>query len=41
MHTPVEIIAMKDIIRAGHLLAEFIVHLGADFMDTLTWDENK
>ncbi|OGO62673.1 MAG: hypothetical protein A2Z45_00520 [Chloroflexi bacterium RBG_19FT_COMBO_55_16] len=39
MHTPVEVVALKDITRAGHLLAEFIAQLGVDFMDKLTWDE--
>jgi tetrahedral aminopeptidase len=38
MHTPVEIIAMKDIRRAGRLLAELITSLEIDFMDTLSWD---
>jgi endoglucanase len=41
MHTPVEVIALKDVIRTGHLLAEFIAQLGVDFMDQLTWDESK
>lgn len=38
MHTPVEVIALKDIARAGHLLAEFIALLDDDFMDNLSWD---
>lgn len=38
MHTPVEMVSMKDIARAGRLLAEFVAGLGADFMDQLTWD---
>ena len=41
MHTPVEVVALKDITRAGHLLAEFIAQLGVDFMDKLTWDEKR
>lgn len=41
MHTPVEIVSLKDITRAGHLLAEFITRLGDDFMDQLTWDEKR
>jgi len=39
MHTPVEVVALKDITRAGQLLAEFITGLQPDFMDTLTLDE--
>jgi putative aminopeptidase FrvX len=39
MHTPVEVVALKDISRTGHLLAEFITQLDLDFMDKLTWDE--
>lgn len=38
MHTPVEMVALKDVTRAGRLLAEFIANLDAGFMDTLTWD---
>jgi endoglucanase len=41
MHTPVEVVALKDITRTGHLLAEFIAQLGIDFMDKLTWDEKR
>lgn len=40
MHTPVEMVSVKDITRAGHLLAEFIASLEIDFMDRLTLDEN-
>lgn len=40
MHTPVEVVAIKDITRAGHLLAEFIAQLEIDFMEKLTWDED-
>lgn len=39
MHTPVEMVSMKDIDRTGRLLAEMISRLEMDFMDTLTWDE--
>jgi endoglucanase len=39
MHTPVEIISMKDVERAGRLLAEFITGLDVDFMDTLSLDD--
>lgn len=38
MHTPVELILMKDIRRTAHLLAEFIAWLPADFLDGLNWD---
>jgi len=39
MHTPVEMISIKDIKRAGRLLAEFIASLEIDFLDTLTIDD--
>ena len=39
MHTPVEVVAVKDIRRAGRLLAGFIAGLDIDFMQTITWDE--
>lgn len=39
MHTPVEMVALKDIQRAGRLLAEFIAGLKPDFMSTITWDD--
>lgn len=39
MHTPVEIISMKDVERAGRLLAEFINGLDADFMDNLSLND--
>ncbi len=38
MHTPVEIVALKDITRAGRLLAEFAAGLRMDFLETLVWD---
>jgi putative aminopeptidase FrvX len=38
MHTPVEVVALKDIQRAGRLLAEFIAGLGADFMEQIRWE---
>ena len=38
MHTPVEVLSLKDVARVGRLLAEFIAGLGADFMSTLTLD---
>lgn len=38
MHTPVEVVSVKDIQRAGRLLAEFIVTLEEDFADTIVWE---
>jgi endoglucanase len=38
MHTPVEMVSMKDIRRTGRLLAEFIAQLTPDYMSTLAWD---
>jgi len=39
MHTPVESVSVKDIQRAGRLLAEFIAALEVDFVDTIQWDD--
>lgn len=39
MHTPVELVMLKDIRRAGRLLAEFIARLEPDTMETFTWDD--
>ncbi len=41
MHTPVEMVALKDIQRTGRLLAEFIAALEADFVEKITWDDEK
>ena len=38
MHTPVEVVALKDIQRAGRLLAAFIAILQPDFMEKINWD---
>jgi tetrahedral aminopeptidase len=38
MHTPVELVALKDIQRAGRLLAEFVASLETDFIDKIAWD---
>lgn len=38
MHTPVEMVKMKDIRRAGRLLAEFIASLDANFVEKITWE---
>jgi endoglucanase len=39
MHTPVEMVSLKDINRTAHLMAEFIACLEPDFMDKIRWDE--
>jgi endoglucanase len=38
MHMPVESVSVKDVQRAGRLLAEFIAALDADFVDTIIWE---
>jgi len=38
MHTPVEMVTLKDIQRTGRLLAEFIAALEEDFVDTIVWE---
>ncbi len=38
MHTPVEVVAIKDIARAGRLLAEFAASLDDQFLTSLTLD---
>jgi endoglucanase len=39
MHTPTELVSMKDIQRTGRLLAEFISRLSPDYLETLSWDD--
>ncbi len=39
MHTPVEMVAVKDIQRVGRLLAEFISRLEPDFLEHISWDD--
>lgn len=39
MHTPVEMVAIKDITRTGRLLAEFIASLDMEFISRLKWDD--
>ena len=41
MHTPVEVVSMKDIARTGHLLAQFIAELTAETMPNLRWDDES
>jgi endoglucanase len=38
MHTPVEMVSLKDIARAGRLLAEFAASLDHEFMNKLIWE---
>jgi endoglucanase len=38
MHTPVESVSVKDIQRAGRLLAVFIASLEEDFVETIVWE---
>jgi endoglucanase len=39
MHTPVEMVALKDIQRAGRLLAEFVASLEAEFLSAISWED--
>jgi len=39
MHTPVETVSLKDIRRAGRLMAEFIADLTPDTLDQIHWEE--
>jgi tetrahedral aminopeptidase len=41
MHSPVETVDLRDIERAGRLLAQFISSLDAEFMTAMQWDELK
>jgi endoglucanase len=41
MHTPVEIVALKDIRRTARLLAEFITRLDIEYMETLSLEESQ
>ena len=38
MHTPVEMVSIKDILRTGRLLAEFAASLDQNTMDRIVWD---
>ena len=40
MHSPVETADIRDIERAGRLLAHFIADLDADFLQTIQWDQS-
>jgi tetrahedral aminopeptidase len=39
MHTPVEVVSMKDVRRVGRLLAEFITNLDDTTLEKLSWDD--
>jgi len=39
MHTPVEVISLKDVYRAGRLLAQYIIGLQPDSVGKIIWDE--
>ena len=39
MHTPVEVVATKDIQRTGRLLTEFITMLDDNFLEKIVWDD--
>lgn len=39
MHTPVETVSIKDIQRAGRLMAEVIADLDPDTLDRIRWEE--
>lgn len=41
MHTPVEMLQIRDIQRTARLLANFISQLDDKFMDTLQWDDDE
>jgi endoglucanase len=39
MHTPVEVVVIKDIQRAGRWMAEFIAGLTPDFVEKIVWED--
>ncbi len=41
MHSPVETIDLRDIERAGRLMAHFIAGLDAEFLSAIVWDDVK
>lgn len=41
MHTPVETVSLKDIKRAGRMMAEFISLLNDEFLDKLRWKRQE
>ncbi len=41
MHSPVETVDLRDIERAGRIMAQFIAGLDDDFLSTIEWDDLK
>ena len=41
MHTPVEVVSLKDIRRTGRLLAQYISGLAPDALEKIRWDEEQ
>lgn len=41
MHTPVEVVSLKDIRRTGRLLAQYICGLAPDYVEKIRWDEEQ
>ena len=41
MHTPVEMVQTRDVLRIARLLAAFIEQLDEKFIDTLQWDDES
>ncbi len=41
MHTPVEVVAIKDVLRTGRLLAEFITSLKPEFVSEIVWEADS
>ncbi len=39
MHTPVELVSMKDIQRAGHILAQAVASFEPDFTQSIRWED--
>ncbi len=39
MHTPVEVVSLKDIQRVGHLIAQFISRLEPDYLESINWED--
>jgi len=39
MHTPVEVVSLKDIRRAGRLIAEFAARLDSAYLEKLVWED--
>lgn len=41
MHTPIEMVSVKDMVRMGRWLAEFITRLEIDFMNKVKWEDSE